>query len=71
MELNESKRTFSLSSIHKNFQIYKNVLFDFMGFYFNNGINRQNDKEHTIYFHVLFKALKLFPVVGIILLLPF
>ena len=26
MELNETKRTFSLSSIHKNFQIYKNVL---------------------------------------------
>ena len=26
MELNESKRTFSLSSIHKNFHIYKNVL---------------------------------------------
>ena len=26
MELNESKRTFSLSSIHENFQIYKNVL---------------------------------------------
>jgi hypothetical protein len=26
VELNESKRTFSLSSIHKNFQIYKNVL---------------------------------------------
>ena len=26
MELNESKRTFSLSSIHQNFQIYKNVL---------------------------------------------
>ena len=47
------------------------LFFDFMGFYFNNGINRQNDKEHTIYFHVLFKALKLFPVVGIIRLLPF
>ena len=26
VELNESKRTFSLSSIHKNFQICKNVL---------------------------------------------
>jgi hypothetical protein len=26
MELNETKRTFSLSSIHKNFQICKNVL---------------------------------------------
>jgi hypothetical protein len=26
MELNESKRTFSLSSIHRNFPIYKNVL---------------------------------------------
>ena len=26
MTLNETKRTFSLSSIHKNFQIYKNVL---------------------------------------------
>ena len=36
------------------------LFFDFMGFYFHNGIKRQNDKEHTIYFHVLFKALKLF-----------
>jgi hypothetical protein len=47
------------------------LFFHFMSFYFNNGINRQNDKEDTIYFHVLFKALKLFPVVGIIRLLPF
>jgi hypothetical protein len=26
------------------------LFFDFMGFYFNNGINRQNEKEHTMYF---------------------
>jgi len=43
------------------------LFFDFMSFYFN----RQNDKEHTIYVHVLFKVLKQFPVVGIIRLLPF
>ena len=47
------------------------LFFDFMGFYFNNAINRQNDKEHTMYFHILFKASKLFPVVGMIRLLPF
>ena len=43
------------------------LFFDFMGFYFN----RQNDKEHILYVHVLFKVLKQFPVVGIIRLLPF
>jgi hypothetical protein len=69
MELNETKRTFSLSSIHKNFQIYKMaatfILLSLISATLGISLNMihpkdstHNDKEHTIYFHALFKALK-------------